>query len=192
MPSAPPRERLTSVQPLRAVSGGRITIYGTDFPVHEIRLPEVRIGDVPARVVRASSTALAVLVPEGLTGGPTPIRIEGHPGETVFIDIGSVLATGLHQVDNPVFDRDGNLYVTYSGSRGQEVPVSIFRVTPDGVREPFVTGIVNPTSMAFDESGRLYVSSRFDGTVYRVSPGGQTEAFATELGVACGLAFGRY
>lgn len=191
MPFASTRERLTSVQPLRAVTGGRITIYGTDFPVHEVRLPEVRIGDIPARVVRASTTALSVLVPEGLSGGPTPIRIEGHPGETVFIDVGLVLATGLHQVDNPVFDRDGNLYVTYSGSRGQEVPVSIFRVTPDGVREPFVSGIVNPTSMAFDASGRLYVSSRFDGTVYRVTPGGQSEAFATELGVACGLAFSR-
>jgi sugar lactone lactonase YvrE len=173
------------------VTGGRITVHGTDFPVHEIRLPEVRIGDLPARVVRASSTALDVLVPDGLGGGPTPIRVEGHSGETLFVDIGSVLATGLHQVDNPVFDRDGNLYVTYSGTRGQEVPVSIFRVTPDGVREPFVTGIVNPTSMAFDSSGRLYVSSRFDGTVYRVSPAGQSEPFATELGVACGLAFGR-
>ena len=49
-------------------------------------------------------------------------------------------ATGLHQVDNPVFDRDGNLFVTYSGSRGQEAPVSIFRVTRAGTREPFVVG----------------------------------------------------
>jgi sugar lactone lactonase YvrE len=180
-----------SIQPVQAVEGGRITIYGTDFPVQQPRLPEVRIGDVPARVVRASSTAIAVLVPEGLEGGSTPVRIEGRPGETIFLDVASVLATGLHQVDNPVFDRDGNLYVTYSGSRGQEVPVSIFRVTPAGVREPFVTGIVNPTSMAFDPAGMLYVSSRFDGSVYRVSPGGQSETFVTELGVACGLAFDR-
>ena len=40
------------------------------------------------------------------------------------------LATGLHQVDNPAFDRDGNLYVTFSGSRGQEAPVSIYVVAP--------------------------------------------------------------
>lgn len=184
-------DRLISIQPVQAVEGGRITIYGTDFPIQQPRPPEVRIGGVPARVVRASSTAIAVLVPEGLEGGLTPIRIEGRPGETIFMDVASVLATGLHQVDNPVFDREGNLYVTYSGSRGQEVPVSIFRVTPAGVREPFVTGIVNPTSMAFDPAGILYVSSRFDGLVYRVSPGGNSEAFATELGVACGLAFDR-
>jgi sugar lactone lactonase YvrE len=186
-----PRDRVTSIQPAQAVQGGRVTIFGTDFPVREPRLPEVRIGDIPARIVRASSTSLAVIVPEGVDGGTRPIRIEGLPGETVFVEIGTELATGLHQVDNPVFDREGNLYVTYSGARGQEVPVSIFRVTPSGIREPFVTGIVNPTSMAFGPSGLLYVSSRFDGSVYRVSAAGDSDVFAADLGIACGLAFDR-
>jgi sugar lactone lactonase YvrE len=181
----------TSIQPLLAVEGGAVTIHGSGFPVDEPQLPEVRIGDTPARLVRASSTELTVLVPADLPGGVMPIRVEGRPGETVFLEVGSPLATGLHQVDSPVFDGDGNLYVTYSGSRGQEVPVSIFRVTPGGVREPFVSGIVNPTSMVFDESGTLYVSSRFDGAVYRVAADGQRDTFVTEVGVASGLAFDR-
>jgi sugar lactone lactonase YvrE len=88
-----------------------------------------------------------------------------------------------------VFDRAGNLYVTYSGTRGQQVPVSIFRVSPNGTRETFATGIVNPTSMAVDPTGRLFVSSRFEGTVYRLTDDGSAEVFATDLGVACGLAF---
>jgi sugar lactone lactonase YvrE len=113
------------------------------------------------------------------------------PGETPFLEVGTTLATGLHQVDNPVFDRDGNLYVTYSGGRGQEVPVSVFRVSPSGRRESFVSGIVNPTSMTFDAAGNLYVSSRFEGSIYRVKPDGTHETFATDLGIACGLAFGR-
>src|SRR5262249_32835450 len=98
-------------------------------------------------------------------------------------------ATGLHQVDNPVFDRDGNLYVTYSGTRGQQVPVSIFRVRPNGTRETFSSDIVNPTSMAIDARGTLFVSSRFEGIVYRVAADGSASPFATDLGVACGLAF---
>ena len=88
-----------------------------------------------------------------------------------------------------MFDRDGNLFVTYSGSRGQEAPVSIFRVTPAGTREPFVSGIVNATSMAFGPDGALYVSSRFEGAVYRVDDDGTHEQVASDLGVACGLAF---
>jgi sugar lactone lactonase YvrE len=181
--------RVTSVHPLSAIDGGRITIEGAAFPIDEPSLPEVRIGDARARLVFASSDLLSAIVPAGLDAGHATIRVAGLPWETAFIDIAAPFATGLHQVDNPVFDRDGNLYVTYSGTRGQQVPVSIFRVRPNGTRETFSSGIVNPTSMAIDPRGRLYVSSRFEGTVYRVADDGSPEAFANDLGVACGLAF---
>ena len=121
----------------------------------------------------------------------TPVKIPGAPGETVYVSVGAKWATGLHQVDNPVFDAQGNLFVTYSGSRGQEAPVSIFRVTRDGTREPFASGIVNATSMAIGPDRQLYVSSRFEGAVYRVSDEGKHELVVSELGVACGLAFDR-
>jgi sugar lactone lactonase YvrE len=179
--------RITGVRPLWAVEGGRLTITGSGFTVDP--LPEVRIGGAEARLACASSQSLTVIVPPGLDGGRTPVRIDSAPGETAYVHVGAPLATGLHQVDNPVFDRDGNLFVTFSGSRGQQTPVSIFVVRRDGSREPFVSGIPNPTSLAFDTSGRLHVSSRFDGTVYRVGPDGSTEVVASELGVACGIAF---
>ena len=185
----PPPSRITAVRPTSAIEGGRITIEGSGFAVYALRLPEVRIGNERARVVFASPTAIGAIVPALADGGPTTVRIDGVPGETAFIDVAAPLATGLHQVDNPVFDRDGNMYVTYSGTRGQEVPVSIFRVRPNGTRETFSSGIVNPTSMAIDPRGRLYVSSRFEGTVYRVGADGTAASFATDLGVACGLAF---
>src|SRR6185436_18726527 len=183
--------RVTAVRPARAIEGGRIVIDGADFPIDQPRLPDVRIGGLPARVVRASSSSLTVIVPNGLDNGPTPITIEGVSwGDlALFVDIAAQFATGLHQVDNPVFDREGNLYVTYSCTRGQQVPVSIFKVRPNGARETFSSGIVNATSMAMDPEGRLYVSSRFEGTVYRVAADGTFEMFATDLGVACGLAF---
>src|SRR6185503_2679501 len=179
---------VTAVQPLWAIEGGCITIEGQGFPVERSRLPEVHIGDVRSRVVFASPTRIAALVPLGLEAGIATVRIEGVGGPA-SIELAAPFATGLHQVDNPVFDRDGNLYVTYSGTRGQQVPVSIFRVRPNGTRETFSSGIVNPTSMAIDPRGRLYVSSRFEGTVYRVAEDGSTESFANDLGVACGLTF---
>jgi sugar lactone lactonase YvrE len=182
--------RVAAVRPHWAIEGGRITIEGSNFPLDRSQPPQVRIGDLPARVVYASPTAIGVIVPPGITeSGRTTVRIDGASGETAFVDVAAPFATGLHQVDNPVFDRDGNLYVTYSGTRGEQVPVSIFRVRPDGMRETFSSGIVNPTSMAIDREGRLYVSSRFEGTVYRVAADGGAEPFATDLGVPCGLTF---
>jgi sugar lactone lactonase YvrE len=178
---------LTSVHPLRAVESGRLTIHGSGFPLDD--LPAITLGDAPAHVSFASSRRLVVTVPGDVEGGRTPIRIAGLPGETAYVSIGSPWATGLHQVDSPVFGPDGHLFVTYSGSRGQEAPVSIFRVTDGGAREPFVSGIVNATSMAFGPDGHLYVSSRFDGAVYRVGDDGSHVQVASDLGVACGLAF---
>ncbi len=95
----------------------------------------------------------------------------------------------MHQVDSPLFDASGRLFVTFSGTRGQQVPVAVYVVGEDGSREPYVTGIPNPTSMALDAEGRLHVSSRFDGSVYRVADNGSAVSIATDLGVACGIAF---
>jgi sugar lactone lactonase YvrE len=180
---------ISSVRPLRAVEGGRITIYGSAFPSD--RLQTIPFGETPARVAFASARRLVVTVPDDVEGGPTPVRIPGAAGETAYVSVGAKWATGLHQVDNPVFDAHGNLFVTYSGSRGQEAPVSIFRVTPDGTREPFASGIVNATSMAIGPDGALYVSSRFEGAVYRIDGAGSHEQVASDLGVACGIAFDR-
>jgi IPT/TIG domain/Strictosidine synthase-like, N-terminal len=181
--------RITAVHPLWAIEGGRVTISGGPFDL-DPHPPEVRFGSALARLSYASADSLSTIVPGGLDGGHTPVRVDGAPGETAYVDVGAPIATGLHQVDNPAFDQDGNLYVTFSGSRGQDAPVSIYVVRGDGSREPFVTGLPNPTSMAVDRTGVLHVSSRFDGSVHRVAADGSVTMVATDLGVACGIAFG--
>jgi sugar lactone lactonase YvrE len=165
-----------------------VTIAGSGFEV-DPTLPEVRLGGAHATVAHASRQSLTIIVPSGLDGGHTPVRIDSAPGETAYVEVGAPIATGLHQVDNPAFDSDGQLYVTYSGSRGQDAPVSIYVVRRDGSREPFVVGLPNPTSMAVDPRGRLHVSSRFDGSVHRIARDGSSTTVATDLGVACGIAF---
>lgn len=176
---------VTSVVPERAVGRGRVTLHGSGFTVDGPS--DVFLGDAPARISFASSRRLVITIPDEMDGGLAAVRV----GDLTLahVSIGAAWATGLHQVDNPAFDLNGNLFVTYSGSRGQESPVSIFRVTPAGTREPFSSGIVNATSMAFGPDGRLYVSSRFEGAVYRIAGDGTPEQVASDLGVACGIAF---
>jgi sugar lactone lactonase YvrE len=181
---------LTSLEPVRVVEGGRLWLRGDGFPQPDSTADLVTIGGVSARMAFAAPDRMAVVVPAGLDGGETPVKVSFLPGTTLYARVGTMIATGLHQVDNPVFGADGHLYATYSGTRGQEATVSIFRITKSGAREPFVHGLVNPTSMVLGTDGLLYVSSRFEGRVYRVFEDGRYEVMATDLGVACGLAFG--
>lgn len=181
-----PHPLITSVTPTHAVEGGRCVLRGT-FDALTLP-PAVTLGGVPARVAASSGSRLVVVVPGEVDGGPVSIGI-ADVDTGVGITVGYVWATGLHQVDSPVFGPDGHLFLTYSGPRGQESPVSVFRVSRQGTREPYSTGIVNATSTTVGPEGALYVSSRFEGTVYRVEPDGSREVVARDLGVACGLAF---
>lgn len=178
------------LSPGRAVPGGRLTIDGHGFPVSLGHVPVVTIGGTPARIVRASPTSVTVRLPEDAPGGLQPIALEGVQGATPFVEVGTVVTTGVHQVDSPVFDADGRLYATLSGGRGQETPVSVFRIDRDGSREAFVDGLANATGLAIDGKGVLHVSSRFEGKVYAVASDGTFASRAENLGVACGLAFG--
>jgi sugar lactone lactonase YvrE len=182
--------RISEIRPLWAVEGGRVVLRGAGFPIDGPELPRIRVGALDARIVHASPTAITLVVPPEIEGGTTAVRFAELPGETAFLEIGRPLVSNLHQVDSPAFDRAGNLYATVSGGRGHQPPVGIFRVTPAGVSEPLGVEIPNPTSLAADPSGRLHVSSRFEGSVYRLLDDQRAELVAADLGSPCGLAFG--
>ena len=185
-----PRSEIQRLDPPAVLPGGRLVVSGTGFDVRPGHLPEVSLGGIPARLLRASPRRLVIEVPQGTSGGRQPLSIEGLEGATPLVLVGTMFATGVQQVDSPAYDAFGRLYATLSGQRGQQTPVSVFRVGPDGSREPFVTGLGNATSLAFGPDGHLYVSSRFEGTVSRIDDAGTAEKFAEGLGVAFGLAFG--
>jgi sugar lactone lactonase YvrE len=172
-----------------AVPGGRVTLTGGPFDIERSSVPMVRVGVQPALVVLASTRRLSVIVPADTPGGQTAVRVDEAPGTAVLLEVGHNVASGIHQVDSPVIGPDGVLYVTCSGTRGQQTPVSVYRVHENGLREVFVTGLTNATSLAMSPDARLHVSSRFDGTVSRVDEDGRTEVVASELGIACGLTF---
>ena len=178
-----------SVQPPYAIPGGRVTLQVADVKVTSESVPWVRFGSATLLPVFASSREVKIVVPADAEGGDVSLALEDMLDDPASMHVGTPVATGLHQVDSPVIDGEGNLYVTYSGSRGQTTGVSIYRVKPGGGRELFVTGVTNPTSMALDRDGRLYVSSRFDGTVSRIDSRGNSQVIASDLGVACGVAF---
>jgi len=180
---------IRSIEPGAALPGGEVRIIGSSLRPHEARRPAVRFGDAAGAVVVSSDSFIIARVPEDATSGPVTLEANGATSNGYDIRVAAPIADGLHPVSNPAIDREGNIYATFSGSRGQKVPVAIFKIDTNYEMTPFVTEMMNPTGLAFDRSGYLYVSSRMDGTVYRVAPNGTVTSYAQSMGVATGLAF---
>jgi DNA-binding beta-propeller fold protein YncE len=186
--------RIVRVNPARGIPGGEVIIECADFDARPIRACGARFDGSRGHMVGASSRRALAIIPEIEGGGEVDVTLECDERRTVpaKFTVASRLAEDLHLVANPAFDPDdGSLYVTRSGSRGQQFPVTIFRIDTNGALSDFSGDIVNPTGIAFDKSGQMFVSSRMDGTVYRVTPFKEAVAFASDLGVATGLAFDR-
>ena len=184
----PNRPHVHAVNPAHAVPGGRVAILGEGFDAVRAQENRVYFGDKRAQVTRVSRDTLSAIVPDSAM---PEVRVE--IGDSISaplpVSIASVIAEELQPVANPVFDSEGRLYVTLSGSRGEKVPVSVFCVETDGEIRPFASEIVNATGLAFGPDGYLYVSSREEGAIYRVSSDREVELVADELGVATGIAF---
>ena len=144
---------LTGIDPPHVIEGARLWVRGADVPPVASPDAVVHVGGVSAQIAFAAPDRVAVIVPQVPQAGRTTVRAAWSPGATLFVDVGVSLATGLHQVDSPVFDGTGRLYATFSGSRGQEAGVSVYRIGSDGAREAFVEGIVNATSLAMSPDG---------------------------------------
>ncbi len=188
---------VTRVDPAAGISGGEVAIEYGELSRDLARRFGVRFGEEPAHIVAATQGRALTLVPEFAGGGQAEVSIsvDGEPilvGKSVSFLAGKRLAADLHPVTNPTFDpTDGALFVTRSGSRGEHVPVTLFRIALDGTVTEFSGDITNPTSIAFDHSGRMFITSRLDGAVYRVTQEKDVVVFAGDLGIATGLAFNR-
>lgn len=180
---------ISDLSPGHAVPGGRLNLVGSGFDPLHAHTFRVFFGETRAQITRVSEDIISVIVPQ--SDGLSLVRVEfdGRTSEPYPASIARLVAEDLHPVGNPTFDPNGTLFVTFSGSRGQEVPVSVFQISPDEKVEPYLTDIANPTGMALGRDGHLYISSRHEGSVYRVGPERDVQLVADDLGVPTGVAF---
>ncbi len=183
--------RIDSIAPAAALAGGELRIKGSGLRPQELLRPTVKFGEYEGSIVVSSDGFVVARVPEGATSGPVVVATDGQLSNEHPVKVAVSIAESLHQVTNPALDAEGNIYATFSGSRGQKVPVGVYKIDTNYAVKPFVSEMMNPTSIAFDRQGQMYVSSRFDGAVYRVAPNGSMTTYAEGMGVATGIAFDR-
>ena len=183
--------RIDRVAPAAAIPGGEIVIHGSGFASRAHPRPVVQFGEVEAGLALASENRLIVRVPDGATIGMVRVFSAANESQPHPVSIGVQIADNLHPIANPAVDAYGNTYVTFSGNRGQRVPVSLYKITANYSVKPFVTSLVNPSGLAVDRTGNLFVSCRNDGTIHRITPEGRAEQWIEGMGVATGIAFDR-
>lgn len=181
------RPQISKVTPDAAIPGGEFQIRGAGLARAD--RPRVTIGDVEAPVVIGSDSYVIVRVPEGASAGELVVAAGNQSSPPWTCDVGIQIADNLYPVGNPVVDSFGNIFVTFSGSRGQKTPVSVYKIDLNYTSKPFVSDLMNATGLAFDKAGTLYVSSRYDGVVYQVTPAGTASVYVEGMGVATGIAF---
>jgi sugar lactone lactonase YvrE len=112
-----------------------------------------------------------------------PIRINARPSMNRF-------GFPLVRPRRALFGPDGNLYLADWGAG------EVVRVAPDGRPETLIQGLNEPSGLAFDRYGNLYIANHSqglmgEGTIVRVAGNGDRTRFAVNLTGPTALAFDR-
>src|SRR6202000_1173002 len=183
--------RIEAVTPTAAIPGGELVIRGSGLAPRVGPRRAVHFGEADAGLMLVTEKRVIVRVPDGASEGT--VRVANGNGESAPhpVSIGLQIADNLHPVGNPAVDLEGNIYVTFSGPRGQPVPVSLYKVSANYSVNPFVTTLVNPSGLALDRWSNLFVSCRNDGTIHKITSEGRAEKWIEGMGIATGVAFER-
>lgn len=184
--------KITSVEPSYAIPGAEIVVNCDGFAAWVHENDGCYVAGAKCRIVAASSRRILATVPEEAGEGKTLVHLEsdGAVSNTHEVTVGLKIAGDMHLVANPAIDpSDDAIILTRSGGRGQHLPATLFRLETEGYLDELPEPVLNPTGIAFDREGMMYVTNRAQGEVYSVSRDGTATVFASRLGIATGIAF---
>jgi sugar lactone lactonase YvrE len=210
--------KILRVTPEAAIAGGEIIIETENFVINSGDDVFCFFNGVRQdMLVAASADRVIATVPRQIEirrGGKTQVILQSRrtaENRQNFTENAAEIVTGhkviddLHLVANPAYDRrEDCLIVTRSGARGQRLPQTLFRLRvfpktdlkngePRTIYQSEIENIevdiINPTGIAFSPSGEMFVTSRAEGVVYKITGADEAVPFASDLGIATGIAF---
>ena len=189
--------KILDVRPSYVLPGGELEVVCEGFQPERGGAFSCLIDGKACRITSSSSTRLIAIVPGEFTDHVVvEVQLSVGKGDDegfsngVEVNIAGTLADEMHIVANPAIDpSDDAVIVTRSGSRGQRLENTIYRIETSGFIDELPDPVLNPTGIAFGPDGRMYVTARADGEVWVVNVNGNNAIHASGLGIATGIAF---
>lgn len=184
---------IKNITPRQALPGGEISIEMEGFRVESGASSACYIAGTVSRIIASSSSRILAEVPSDIIDF-TEASVQVESGDEFsnegLVKVAGLLADEMHMVASPAIDpKDDAIILTRSGGRGQQLDATLFRLETEGYLDELPVEIMNPTGIAFNPEGELYVTNRAAGIVFRIEGAEDAVPFATGLGIATGLAF---
>lgn len=180
--------RILDIQPPLGIPGGDVTVFCDGLSPFNLEEDALHFCGAQAMIEGASTHKLVTHIPEEIVGDEVYVVQGGESSVSYRYPTPPCIAHALHVVGNPAVTAEGRVFATFSGSKGQFTPVSVFRIDPGEEKVPVISGLMNATALLAGRDGRLYVSSRYDGKVYASDHDGNYGPFSQGLGEAFGMA----
>ena len=193
-PEAQHHPNIDEVVPDAVLPGAEVEIRGTQLAAtgtdENLKSPIALLDGKLAPLSLSRPSRLRVRIPEAAGEGMLEVRRNGSTSNSVQIKVGRLLADNVHPRRQPRH-RHTRQYLRHrirpAGPAGARLRFPYLARRSDV--DSFMTGLVNATGLAIDADGVLYVSSRHEGTIHRVTPQGAASIYTEGMGVATGLAF---
>lgn len=122
--------------------------------------PGLRQGAVV--IADGSGNTLSSVLLYGTGTGPLPVYASAAS---------ATLQGGYVYVQGAAVDSAGNVYVV-DESGGPNYSGTVYKIAPGGAQTLVTSSISNPSGIAIDGAGNLYISSAYPGGVYEIAPSG--------------------
>ena len=184
--------KITRIRPERAIPGGQIEILTEGFPAGSHGSVQCFANGQECEVIGSSAKRTIAVIPD-CDDSTAVVQLESGDIESSgnVVTMGKALANEMHIVANPAIDpSDDALIFTRSGSRGQQLANTLYRLETDGYLDELPVEVMNPTGIAFSPAGKMYVTNRAEGALLRIERGEEAALVTNGLGIPTGLAFG--